>query len=246
MAIWLIFLLILGTVITSTLSALFGLAGGTLLFAMLSWALDAKQAIPLHSGIQLVSNSARLIAYIKSVEWKIVGWFSVLLLPGAYWGGMFYGFFNPNITELLVGCFILITVIFPSENKKDTKTWIFIILGFLSSFLGMIVAVTGPFISSFFVLNNITKERMLATKSVCQASTQLVKMLAFSTTVAFDFSQHYMLMVMLGLATIVGTFLGSRLIKKIQDYHYNLLNNWLLSIIAVSMIIKQIIVLFIE
>jgi uncharacterized membrane protein YfcA len=244
MPIWLLILLIIGTVFTSTLSALFGLAGGTLLFAMLSWALDAKQAIPLHSGIQLVSNSARLVAYMKSVEWKIVGWFSILLLPGAYFGGMFYGFFNTNITELLVGLFILASLFIPLGNKQDTKIWMFVILGFLSSFLGMIVAVTGPFISSFFVLNNINKERMLATKSVCQGMTQLVKMLIFSTTIAFDFSQHYVLMIVLGLATIVGTFFGSHLIKKIQDHHYNLLNNWLLGIIAVSMIIKQSIVLF--
>jgi uncharacterized membrane protein YfcA len=244
MPFWLLLLLIIGTIFTSTLSALFGLAGGTLLFAMLSWALDAKQAIPLHSGIQLVSNSARLIAYIKSVEWKIVGLFSILLLPGAYLGGMFYGLFNPNITELLVACFILATILFPFGNKQDTKSWMFIFLGFLSSFLGMIVAVTGPFISSFFVLNNINKERMLATKSVCQGMTQLVKILAFSTTVDFDFSQHYTLMFILGLATLIGTFFGSQLIKKIQDHHYNLLNNWLLGVIAISMIIKQLIIIF--
>jgi uncharacterized membrane protein YfcA len=101
----------------------------------------------------------------------------------------------------------------------------------------MLVAVSGPFIASFFVLNNIKKERMVATKSVCQGITQIVKLFIFVTVVRFSFAEYSLLLVLLGLAAVIGSLIGRYLIEKISEKAYNTLNNSLLGIIALGMVI---------
>lgn len=225
----------------SIFSALFGLAGGTMIMAVLTWTLGIKNAVPLHSVIQFIGNTARIGVYYKLIEWKIVKYFVLLTLPGAYLGGLCVGFFSEKWLELSVGIFILITIVMPKPNLKNGLRYeVFTLLGFLGSFLGMLVAVSGPFIASFFVLNNIRKEKMVATKSVCQGITQIVKLIIFATVVKFSFAQFEVLLFWLGLAAIIGTLAGRYLIEILSEKAYNAFNNWLLAIIAFSMIVGAI------
>ncbi len=227
--------------LASIFSALFGLAGGTMIMAVLTWTLGIKNAVPLHSAVQFIGNIARIGVYYKLIEWKIVRYFIILTLPGAYLGGLCVGFFAEKWLELFVGFFILGTIIMPKPKFKNGLRYeVFTLLGFLGSFLGMLVAVSGPFIASFFVLNNIRKERMVATKSVCQGITQIVKLFIFATVVRFSFAQFGWLLLCLGCAAIVGTLIGRYLIDKLSEKAYNLLNNWLLATIALSMIVLAI------
>lgn len=227
--------LAVGVILASIISAIFGLAGGTIVFALLSWGLDAKKAIPLHSTVQMVGNLARFTAFWRFIQWRVVGLFSILLIPGAWLGGLLFNYFDPILLEFLVGAFILISIIIPESKMPPTRPWMFVLLGFLSSFLGMIVAVTGPFIASFFVLNSISKEQMIATKSVCQAMNQLVKTAVFFLSVGFDFGQYQTLLLLLCGATILGTFIGRWLMEKISQQRFNQMNKILLAIIALGM-----------
>ncbi|MCP4083533.1 MAG: hypothetical protein GY745_00530 [Actinomycetia bacterium] len=43
-------------------------------------------AIPIHGGIQLVSNGSRATLLRQQVNWSAVGWASLLLLPAAMVG----------------------------------------------------------------------------------------------------------------------------------------------------------------
>lgn len=232
--------LAVGVILASIISAIFGLAGGTLVFALLSWGLDAKQAIPLHGAVQAVSNLARFTAFWRFIQWRVVGLFSILLIPGAWLGGLLFNYFDPILLEFLVGTFILISIFIPESKLPPTRPWMFVLLGFLSSFLGMIVAVTGPFIASFFVLNSISKEEMIATKSVCQAMNQMVKTGVFFLSVGFDFGQYQMLLLLLCGATILGTFIGRWLIEKISQKRFNQMNKILLTIIALGMLLDAV------
>ncbi|WP_313408796.1 sulfite exporter TauE/SafE family protein, partial [Aeromicrobium sp.] len=66
---------------TSALTAVLGFGGGVVLLAMLLTVVDPLVAIPLHAAIQVVSNGTRTIVRRRDVDWRVVGWTSVLLLP---------------------------------------------------------------------------------------------------------------------------------------------------------------------
>ncbi len=240
MSFWLLAFLIASTVLGALISSMFGLAGGTVLFFLLTLALDAKLAIPLHAGVQLIANGARLGAYFKSIEWRVVGWFSILLLPGALLGGQLYMHFEPAVLEWLIGIFILISIFAPRITARKTSNGTIVALGFISGFLGMIVAVTGPLIASFFNMNNLTRERLVATKSFCQGVAQLAKMIVFSTAVGFDFGNYQSLIIVLGVAAVVGTFTGKFLLKYMSDQKYQRVNTALFIMIAAVMLLKPV------
>ena len=104
----------------------------------------------------------------------------------------------------------------------------------------MVVAVTGPLIASFFNREGVRKEKMVATKSFCQGITQLAKVIVFSAVLKFEFQQYTLAFVCLGLASVIGTYIGRKLIGKIQDRRYQQLNNALLIIIGLNMLFKAI------
>jgi uncharacterized membrane protein YfcA len=162
----------------------------------------------------------------------------MLSLLGAYLGSLCFQYFNAEVLEVSVGIFVLVTIFLPKKSGKPLSKGMIVLLGFLSSFLGMIVAVTGPLVSAFFVVNGITKEEMVSTKSVCQAISQVAKMLMFASVIDFDFAQYSSLLVYLALATILGTWVGRGLIAKIPDNQYDKLNNIILGLVALSMILK--------
>ena len=233
-------ILVLIAALASCISAIFGMAGGAVFFSALVWAVDAKTAIPIHSGIQLIGNTSRIVVYFKEIQWKIALFFSLLLLPGAYFGSLLFRYFNSQLMELLIGGFIILTVWLPKKNHCGQRHKQFILAGFISAFLGMIVAVTGPLIASFFNREGVRKEKLVATKSFCQGITQLAKVIVFSTVLKFDFQQYTAAFVLLGLASIVGTYIGRKLIGKIKDHRYHQLNNALLIVIGLNMLFKAI------
>lgn len=226
-------------VVASAISAIFGLAGGMIIFSALTFSVSLTEAIALHAVIQLISNASRIAFSFRHVQWRVAWWFALPTIPAAFIGGVAYSYANPDILEVCIALFIIATIFFPkSLSNAPSSSWWFMFLGFLSSFLGMLVAATGPLIASFFNLNNIRKEALVATKAVCQAFTQVAKMIALSSVVRFDFSAHTDAFISLGIAVVVGAWLGNKLLPYISDASYDRLNNALLLVLALLMIGK--------
>ena len=79
---WVIVLLTLTALITSVISAILGMGGGILLLAAMYSILPHMVVIPLHACVQLVSNFTRVLAYLKDVHWRILGFFTMGSVPG--------------------------------------------------------------------------------------------------------------------------------------------------------------------
>jgi len=96
-----------------------------------------------------------------------------------------------------------------SPNKK-----IFIPLGFISGFLGMIIGVTGPLLAPFFLRAGLVKEQFVATKASCQFIVQIIKVIFFATLLQFDYSQYSSEVGVM----IAGIFVGTLLAKSVFTY----------------------------
>jgi uncharacterized membrane protein YfcA len=248
--------LLFGALFTAIFSAVFGVAGGMMLFVLLTLFLDAKNAVPMHAIVQLVSNFSRVVLSLKHIK-KAIVWRFVLLTPlGAYLGALIFEYTNPKIMEIVIGSAILAMLyLIPNKNAKNNQEYTqqigqadeqvskpnynsFILLGFLSSFLGMIVGVVGPFISPFFIRQQLKKEELVATKAACQGVVQLVKVPTFGLVVAFDYEQYSLLISLLCLVTVLGTWVGKNLIHRISDKNYHFLEKIILTVLSLFMIGK--------
>lgn len=231
------------------------------MFVLLTLVLDAKNAVPMHAIVQLVSNFSRVILSLQHIK-KAIVWRFILLTPiGAYLGALTFEYTNPKMMEIVIGLSILAMLyLIPEKGAKATKIAtqttkiqeneqekkeentqnynFFILLGFLSSFLGMIVGVVGPFISPFFIRQNLKKEELVATKAACQGIVQLVKVPTFGLVVAFDYEQYSLLIGLLCVVTVLGTWIGKNLIHRISDKNYHLLEKIILTVLSLFMIGK--------
>ena len=194
MAIEYLLLMLLVCVLAAAISAIFGLAGGMIVFLALGFVVDLPTAIALHAAIQLVSNGARIVLSWRVVRWRVCLWFALPVLPAAYLGGLCLSYANADVLEILIAVFVLITVFLPKKSIDwlPQSGWWFAFLGALSSFLGMLVAATGPLIAAFFNMGDLRKETLVATKAVSQGITQAAKLVVLSSVVQVDFSLYGM------------------------------------------------------
>jgi uncharacterized protein len=221
----------------SLVSSLTGLGGGTLILAGLLLFLPPQLAIALHTFTQLSSNLLRSSIFIKEINWRIVGFYALLMIPGAWLGAELFHLFNPSWLKIIVGLLILASLLpLPSRVTGTPGPRTFIILGGLSGFLGVFVGATGPMVTPFFNRLKLSRQGNLSTKSAGQSLLQLSKIFAFSEAIDFPFVdfKHQILTMILG--TFLGVALSIPLSKRIPDRKFDLIINTLLGLIAVKVI----------
>ena len=233
-------LLLMSAFFSAVLTSLTGLAGGVLLFSILSSLLPLGQAIALHGLLQMISNASRVIIFFKYINWAISLRFCLAIIPGCFLGVKLFEFFNPTYLKFFIGVSILLTVwLSQSKYEWSVKKVYFIPIGFFLSSLSMIVGVVGPMLAPFLLSIRKSKEEFVATKSFCQGSVQAIKVIMFLTVLKFDYMLHSQKIIVLGRAVILGSWYGKNLLNKISEQNFLKLVNVLLLVLAGNLIFES-------
>jgi len=221
------------------ISGLTGMGGGTLILAGLLMVYPPELAIPLHSFTQLTANVLRAGIHLKSINWKVVAFYASLMLPFAWIAARIFDFINPSWLKILVGVFILFSVMpFRFKPRGEPSYGTFIILGALSGFLGVFVGAVGPMVMPFFNRLNLSRDGMLSTKSAGQGVLQISKILAFSGAAGISFMEFKGPVGLLMLGSLLGVLLSIPVGRKISDDKFNQAINVLMAMIAIKVLIE--------
>src|SRR4030095_10879113 len=68
-----IIIILASIVVTSFLSGLLSLGGGTILMGVFVWILPVSVAMLLHGVTQFASNGSRAVVYWKYIHWPVIG-----------------------------------------------------------------------------------------------------------------------------------------------------------------------------
>jgi len=218
-------ILAVAALLGATISAILGTGGGILLLAVIFSFLRHAEAIPVHAAVQLVSNSTRVVAYLNSVDWRTVARFLAGAIPGGLVGGLLYWRFgqpqeSEPILKAVVGGYILVVLFLPKPAKRDTARhpwWDFPLLGVAAGGAALTVGAVGPLIAPLFVRRGFVKERLVATKAVCQACLHVLKIPVFMELGSFDWQRFGTLTLLMVAMVIPGTFLGRRMLKGVTE-----------------------------
>lgn len=235
---WLTWLVLgLAALVTAALSAVIGMAGGIILLAIMLLFLPVELVIPIHAAVQLISNSTRVVMFIRHVQWKVWALFSLPAIIGILVGRQLFAAIDPEYLRYLIAVFILIATYLPKpKGDKAWPHWPFLIAGTIAGTLGMLVGAVGPIIAPFFIHTKLLKEKMIATKAVCQATVHVLKLVAFGT-LGFSFGEQGTLILSLGAAVIVGTYMGKRLLRHVSEPLFIRLVKVALTLIAVKLLV---------
>ena len=235
------FITILVLSITSLLAAIIGgatgLGGGTLLLAIIMMLVSTEYVIPLHAALQFISNGTRVTIFRKHVNWGITGYFMMGILPGVLLGIYTFTLLDQSTIRLVMALFILLSVHLPKfKSSSDSNLKIFIPVGFVSGVIGIFFGAIGPFISPFFLRNDILKEELVATKATVQLISHFLKIPLFGV-IGINVFHYWPLILILSIFLIAGTLIGKKLLNKLSKKHFKNIFKIILTLIAIRILV---------
>lgn len=206
------------------------MGGGILLLAVMLSILSHAETIPAHGAVQLVSNGTRLLVFLRHVDVSTVGRFAIGAVPGSLLGGLLLVWVrkdNIETTEpyfkIAIGLYVLIMTFRPLKGpqrggsaKPAPGFSIFTLFGFLAGTFGLTIGAIGPLIAPAFVHVGFVKERLIATKAVCQALIHLLKVPIFLASGLVDYTKLGLLIVVMSAMVVPGTLIGKRILAHVD------------------------------
>ena len=237
---WQTALLVASALVTSIISAIVGMAGGITLLAIMLLFMDPLVAIPIHAVVQLFSNGSRAILQRKHIRWNILWPYLIPLLPLGWWSLALAERLEPDLARTLIGLFVLVATWRPgwlllgTHPERTRPTLRFFGLGTVVGFLNVTLGATGPLIAPFFLNLGLTRFQLIGTKAACQMGSHVAKILVFGI-VGFAFSQWIGILVLLSLAVILGTALGTRALKGVNEVWFIRIYRTVLTLVAIRL-----------
>ncbi|MCH8970392.1 MAG: sulfite exporter TauE/SafE family protein [Planctomycetes bacterium] len=226
----LLWVLALAAFATSIISGIIGMGGGILLLATMLSFLSHAETIPAHGAVQLVSNGTRLLVFLRHIDVRTVLRFAAGALPGSIIGGLLLVWLRKDhidTTEpyfkIAIGLYVLITTFRPiakrpaSNESAPPRISTFTLLGGLAGVLGLTIGAIGPLIAPAFLHAGFVKERMIATKAVCQMIIHVLKVPIFLASGLVDYTKLGQLIVVMSLMVIPGTLIGKKILKRVDE-----------------------------
>jgi uncharacterized membrane protein YfcA len=225
-------LLVAASLVTSFISAAFGIGGGFTLIALLALLLPPAALIPVHGIVQLGSNAGRVGIMLKEVVWRPVLPFAVGTVIGASLGAMVVVQLPPWAVQLALGIFIIWAVF---AKLPPIQQRYILLGGVVSSFLTMFFGATGNFIAAMVKTMNLDPVPHVATHSLMMTFQHLAKVLIFGL-IGFQFGPYMILIIGMLISGFIGTIIGSRFLTKAGGRYFKPVLNTILSLAAARLI----------
>ncbi|MBX3505241.1 MAG: TSUP family transporter [Parvibaculum sp.] len=233
-------ILALVVVVTATISGVFGMAGGMILMAFLTFAYSVGAAMMLHGVTQAVSNGYRAVINRSDIVWPIV---ATNMLGAVLALGLFLAVsFVPDKATvlLLLGAIPFIAFSIPKSWGLDiTRPFISPICGFVVTALTLTAGVAGPILDVFFVRSPLTRHQIVATKAVTQTLQHLTKLLYFGLLAAHllpEAGLPWWIYVMVAPLAMLGTTLGKMVLDRMSDGHFRIWSRNILFVLGAILI----------
>lgn len=234
-------------IVTATLSGIFGMAGGMILMAFLTFTYSVGAAMMLHGVTQAVSNGYRAVLNRRNIVWRLVatnliGSLAALALF------MLVSFVPDKATVYLVlGAIPFVAFAIPKSWGLDiTKPFVAPACGFVVTALTLTAGVAGPILDVFFVQSPLTRHQIVATKAVTQTLQHLTKLLYFGVLAAHLLpaaNLPWWIYVMVAPLAMLGTTLGKMALDRMDDKKFKSWSRIILMVLGTILIVRGMMIL---
>ena len=223
---------------TALMTSIAGAGGGTVLLAAMLQFMNPAEAIPVHGVIQFTSNITRTWLLRKFVNWKIILKFSLLLPFGIFVGLKIFQNVESDDIKILIGFFILLVIgiqNFKIISKLKISTNVYLIIGFLTGILNILVGVIAPLLAVILKQSITEKKSIVGTLGYFGLIGNLIKIIGFSF-IGFSFFEYLDTFLMILPATLIGSRIGQFLLNKISNKFFTVMFQLILVALAIRLL----------
>ena len=234
-----IFLLLVTTsFIASMLTASVGIGGGTLVLAVLVVTVPIAAVVPLHSVVQLGSNTGRAIMTRPHVSMRLFWPLVIGAVIGTLAAAPFSAFWLNEIqlTLLLAGFTLLVTWV-PIPAIKTHRSSHNLLFSIGISFIGVFVSATGPLIAAYLRHQAAHRQELVATMAASVSTMNFLRIVLFSG-LGFVWYEWLVPLAAMIAAGFGGTLIGLQLLGRLPEKLFQTLLKLLLTTLAILMIIR--------
>jgi uncharacterized membrane protein YfcA len=217
-------ILVVGTVVVaalfaSTLAAVAGFGGAAIMLPILVWAVGVRDAIPLLTISQLVSNLSRVWFNRGELSLPVVKWFALGAVPAAVLGGIIFATAPASALLRVLGVFLLVMVAYRHTKwGRGARIGLrgFAPLGASSGIISATVGVVGPYMAPFFLAYGLVKGAYIGTEALATVVMHVVKLGVYGKYALL--SVNILLVgLAIGAVMFVGSYIGKRILTRLPD-----------------------------
>lgn len=225
----------LAAMATSTVAGVFGLGGGMMLIALVPFFITPQAIIPVHGTAQLASNASRGAFAFRAIAWELFPQFLLGSLIGITLVALFLRSVPLDVIPLLIGIYILTRLWLPALSKRIERFENMMLVGALQTGLGLMVGATGPLTTTILSKRYDSRDIVVATNAVMMAISHFAKIVVFAL-MGFAFLDYWLEIIGLIAGATAGSYLGTKIRKRIDDKRFFTILQILLSVLAIRMI----------
>lgn len=235
------FLLVMALV-TSTVSGIFGSAGGLMLMGALAFVLPVQAAFVTHGILQAVSNGWRMILHRRHVRWDIIVWYVTGSAISAVAVWLIALTPSKTLIYLLMGLAPGLTWL-PRRwiNLDAARPRQGVLAGIVTTGVNLVAGVSGPLVDIFFVRTDLTRHAIVATKAATQVFAHLAKIVVYGAPLlaGAKVGMPPWWFFALGVPlSMLGNAIGGRVLEKMSDVNFKRWARWVITAVGVIYLIQ--------
>lgn len=205
--------------LASLLGSVAGSGGTAVLLPVLVLYFGVRDAIPILTVANMVSNASRAAFNRREIALPVVGWFSLGAIPLALAGAALFIISPPALLTRMLGAFLIATVAWrrlrPRPPRIASAVW-FAPLGAGFGLLGGLLEGVGPLMAPFFLAHGLLRGAYIGTDALATLFMQAAKLAVFSGA---DILTARLLASGLALAPfmVLGAWAGKLVVNRVPD-----------------------------
>ena len=209
------FFLFAGSFLAAAISGAAGFGGALLLLPLLSKTIGTTMAVPILTIAQLIGNLLRVFFGFKQMKWKPVYMFIIGAVLNECFRSIFFCKSSKEIITRGIGFAIIIFVALKYFKvlKFEPSDRTLLIGGAVTGLISVLVGSAGPIGAALFLSLNLSPVSYIASEAVTAVAMHISKTVIYQKYLGIG---PYVLGIglFMGIAMIVGTWAGKKVIEK--------------------------------
>lgn len=206
-----------------------------ILLATMALVMPAPMLIPVHTVVMLGTGATRTMIMWRFIMQKTILPYVIGAAAGAALGAKMYVALPTSILLGILGAFILLVTWMPTLGRLGAEHRRFVVLGFITTFLGIFVSATGTLLAPFVASAAPDRRNHSATLGALMLTTHIAKLIAFGV-IGFAIGPFMPLAAAMIAASAAGNWVGKVALGRTSEGRFRLVFQLVLTAMALRLL----------